>query len=87
MIFTSLGSFVEIAAKKGKKRIVVAAAQDEDVLRAVKSAMQAGFIVPILIGDQHAIRNAAKSLHSISLALRSFTNPTNSSPVQKAFSW
>jgi len=60
MIFTSLGSFVEIAAKKGKKRIVVAAAQDEDVLRAVKTAMQAGFIVPILIGDQQAIRNSAE---------------------------
>jgi phosphate butyryltransferase len=56
MILKSLGSFAEIAAKKGRKRMAVAVAQDKDVLLAVKKAVQDGIITPLLIGDENEIR-------------------------------
>jgi phosphate butyryltransferase len=62
MAFKSLGYFVDAAAKKGKKRIAVAVAQDDDVLRAVQAAMQAGIVVPILVGDRKEIRRCAENI-------------------------
>jgi phosphate butyryltransferase len=60
MILKSLGNFVEIAVRKGKKRLAVAVAQDEDVLKAIKSAMQDGIVIPILVGDRHEITISAE---------------------------
>jgi phosphate butyryltransferase len=59
MILKSLDNFIEIASRKGIKRLAVAVAQDEDVLSAVKSAMQAGIVVPVLVGDRQGIMNSA----------------------------
>lgn len=59
MALTSLEKLVEFAVQKGKKKLVIAVAQDEDVLKAVKSAMQHGLIAPILIGDTGEINAAA----------------------------
>ena len=39
-ILKSLDRLVEMAAQKGRKKLVVAVAQDEDVLKAVKSAIE-----------------------------------------------
>lgn len=48
-------------AKKGQKmNLVVAAAQDDDVLFAVCKAAEEGVITPILVGDQPAIEAIAK---------------------------
>jgi phosphate butyryltransferase len=60
MAFDSLSNLVEVAALKGRKRIAIAMAQDGDVLRAVKSASDAGFIIPILVGDRQKILDAAE---------------------------
>jgi len=60
MTLKSLGNFVDIAAQKGKKRLVVAVAQDVDVLRAIKSALQSGFVIPVLIGDKTEISISAE---------------------------
>lgn len=60
MILNSLGNIVDIAAQKSKRRLAVAVAQDEDVLRAVKSAIQAGIVVPVLVGDRHEIMITAE---------------------------
>ena len=59
MVLKSLGTILESAARKGRKRIAVAVAQDEDVLRALNSAIQEGFVIPVLFGDKHEIREAA----------------------------
>jgi phosphate butyryltransferase len=59
MTLKSLDKLVEIAAQKGCRKIVVAVAQDESVLKAVKSAMQGGIILPILIGDKDEIHFSA----------------------------
>jgi len=55
MILKSLDGLVETAIHKGRKRLVVAVAQDEDVLKAVKSASERGLVVPILLGDRDQI--------------------------------
>lgn len=49
------------AAKQGQTmRLVVAAAQDEDVLGAVCKAAEEGLIIPILVGDRKAIFEIAE---------------------------
>jgi phosphate butyryltransferase len=60
MQIRKLHDLVEIASGKGCKRLVVAVAQDENVLGAVKSAIQAGFVLPVLVGDTEGITVAAE---------------------------
>ena len=55
----SLKDLVRIAAGKGCCKLVVAVAQDEDVLKAVKAAAEAKLIVPILVGNRGEIESAA----------------------------
>ena len=50
-------------AKSGKKaRLVVAAAQDEDVLKAVTNAAEMGLVNPILVGDIEKVEEIGKKL-------------------------
>lgn len=55
MELKSLNQFVSMAAHKGKKRLVVAVAQDEEVLQAVSKAMHENLIHPVLVGDRDLI--------------------------------
>jgi phosphate butyryltransferase len=59
MVFKSLETLVDLALKKGKKKLVVAVAEDEDVLLAVHNAREAGIIEPLLIGHNDRIKEAA----------------------------
>jgi phosphate butyryltransferase len=59
MQLKSLHDLVNLAADKGSCRLVVAVAQDEDVLKAVKAAAAARIITPLLVGDREAIVRAA----------------------------
>ncbi len=54
-----LEDLVQLAAQKGRRILIVAVAQDKDVLLAVKSATEAGLIKPILVGDPDEIKAAA----------------------------
>lgn len=61
MIFKTLTDLIDMAALRGKKKLVVAVAQDEDVLKAIQSAWDKNLIDPVLIGDKaQIIRIAAK---------------------------
>jgi phosphate butyryltransferase len=60
MTLKSLEKLVDLARKKGTKKLVVAVAEDDDVLSAVSKAKENGFIEPLLIGDKNHIREAAK---------------------------
>lgn len=51
---------IQKASKLGSKRLVVAAAQDLPVLKAIKIAYDHGLIKPILIGDKILIETIAK---------------------------
>jgi len=55
MELKSLEQIVDLASRKGSKKLLVAVAQEEDVLKAVSLAMQKGLISPVLIGDRDEI--------------------------------
>lgn len=57
-----LDELVEIAKSKRTRKLVLAAAGDEDALLAVKNATENGIIEPILIGDMQKITAIAKSI-------------------------
>ena len=54
-----LEDLVKMAAKNGRRTLIVAVAQDKDVLLAVKYASDAGIIKPVLVGDPDEIKVAA----------------------------
>jgi phosphate butyryltransferase len=55
-----LEELVKMAAQKGRRTLIVAVAQDKDVLLAVKSATEAGLIKPVLVGDPDEIKAEAR---------------------------
>ncbi|AOY76462.1 bifunctional enoyl-CoA hydratase/phosphate acetyltransferase [Clostridium formicaceticum] len=66
----NLNDIVKAAQKQSKMRLVVAAAEDKDVLQAVAEAQSKKIIEAILIGDQNKITAMAKALE---VDLSSFT--------------
>ena len=63
MELKNLDAFVEIAKSKTKKRIVVAAAEDQPVLEAVVNAEKAGIVDATLVGDVEKIKAIAKEIN------------------------
>jgi phosphate butyryltransferase len=55
-----LEELINMAAQKGRRTLIVAVAQDKDVLLAVKSASLAGLIKPLLVGDPDEIKSEAR---------------------------
>lgn len=62
MSIKSLDMFIEIAKQKSRKRIAVAAAEDEPVLQAVTAAYEAGIVDAVLVGDVAKIKELAEEL-------------------------
>lgn len=63
MVLKNLDSILQIArSKKAAKKIVVAAAADEYVLLAIKSAYDAGIAVPVLVGDRKEIEKICAAI-------------------------
>lgn len=58
----NFNDLIEKVKQLDKFKVCVAGAQDEEVLRAVKMAMDIGFIDPILVGDKAKIEEIAKSI-------------------------
>ncbi|MGB4438790.1 MAG: phosphate butyryltransferase [Sedimentibacter sp.] len=54
---------LDLAKKKGAKIISVAFAQDEEVLKAVKAAVNENICVPILVGDKDKIIDISKEIN------------------------
>ena len=57
-----LSELTEKAKSKPKRRIVVAAAEDEPVLKSLRTAMNEGIVTPILIGDKAKIEKIAQTI-------------------------
>lgn len=55
-------ALLEVAVKKGPKRISVACAQDDDVLKAIKTAYDKGIVNGYLVGDEPQIREIAAEI-------------------------
>lgn len=60
---------LDLAVERGPKKVAVACAQDDDVLKAIKAAYEKGIINGILVGDVDKITEIAKE---ISLDLSGF---------------
>lgn len=56
MELKTLNTFIDIARSRPKKKAIVAAAEDEPVLSAIKDAQGNGIIDPILIGNMELIK-------------------------------
>lgn len=52
----------ELAIKKGTKKLSVAVAQDEDVLKSVMQAYKERIVEPLLVGDKEKIEEIAKMI-------------------------
>ena len=57
-----LVSLIEKAKNKEKKRLVVAAAEDEAVLKSLKKAIHDEIVTPILVGNKTKIEKIAKAV-------------------------
>jgi len=62
MELNKLSSLVEIALRKPKKKIAVAAAEDEQVLLALKQSTELGIVEPILIGNLEKTKKLADEI-------------------------
>jgi len=62
MPFTSLDEIREKAIRRGTRKIVVAAAEDLLVLKAVMQAVQLKIAEPILVGDSEKIREISRQI-------------------------
>ena len=58
-----LNDFITLAKTKSPKRLVVAAAADIVVLKAVRDAMEENIIIPILVGNKSEIENLSKQIN------------------------
>ncbi|MBN1111705.1 MAG: bifunctional enoyl-CoA hydratase/phosphate acetyltransferase [Bacteroidales bacterium] len=63
MALQKLDQLIDIAKNKETRRLAVAAAADEHVLEAVKSAVEARIVKPILVGETEAIRKIAAKIN------------------------
>lgn len=63
MELKSLNTFIELAKSKTRKRIAVAAAEDEPVLQAIKDAVHENLVEPILVGNKRKIQEIADSIN------------------------
>ena len=60
MALRKLQDLVDIARSKGRRRLVVAVAQDEYLMDALGYAAKNGFVDPILVGDKYEIARKAE---------------------------
>ena len=58
----SFDKLIELAKNTELKKIAVAAAQDDDVLKAIKSAVKENICIPILVGDKEKILELSKEI-------------------------
>jgi phosphate butyryltransferase len=81
MDIKNLNSFVDIAKQKTRKKIAVAAAEDEPVLLAIIDAVKHGIIEPILVGNRDKIKAIADSL---SIDINSIDIVSENDPAKSA---
>ncbi len=84
MVLKSISTFLEMAKAGTKRRIAVAAAEDEPVLMAVKNAMDEGIVTPILVGDEQSIRTISASIGFKLDGIEIINDPKPASASKKA---
>jgi phosphate butyryltransferase len=62
MLIKNFEQVFKIAEREGPKRMTVMSAGDSEVIQAVKEARGRGFIEPVLIGDENAIKEISENV-------------------------
>ena len=62
IMIRNLNDIITVAQSKGKKRLVVAYAQDSHTLEAVNDAYEAGLVEATLLGDHNKIAEICEEL-------------------------
>ncbi len=83
-MITNLSHFEKLAKKAGQKKLIVAAAEDENVLLAVNECYQKKIILPILIGDTIKIKFLLKKLHIPEYNIEIIDIPNSDKAAEKA---
>jgi phosphate butyryltransferase len=84
MALKKLDELIEIAKSKKTKRMAIAAAADAHVLGAVKDAVEAGIVFPILVGDESKINSILADLKMDTSKLEIINEPNDVKACQKA---
>ena len=63
MMIHDLTELITRAKERPKRRIAVAAAEDENVLKSLQSAMNEGIIIPILVGCRNKVEQIAQQIN------------------------
>lgn len=84
MSITKLDELVKIAANSGKKKIAVAAAEDDHVLHAINEAKKAGVVEPIFVGHTEKINEIAKRENIDIAGIRIVDEPNPSVAAKRA---
>ena len=63
MMIHDLTELITRAKDRPKRRIAVAAAEDENVLKSLQSAMNEGIIIPILVGCRNKVEQIAQQIN------------------------
>lgn len=77
---------IKLAKEKGPKKIVVAAAEEKQVLKAIKAAIEQNIVEAILVGDELKIRNICKEIDLNLDNVEIFNVPDVSEASRKAVS-
>ncbi len=87
MELKTLDIFFEIAARKPKKKIVLAAAEDEQALLAIKQAVERNLVEPIFVGNKEKIKKLAEEIHFdySNYELIEEVNPSESARIAVSF--
>jgi phosphate butyryltransferase len=81
MPITDFGQLIDVVQRGSTKRLAVAAAQSEEVLKAVSQAAELGIIDPILLGDAGRMAEIAGR---IGVDLSTFRQTDVSDPIEAA---
>ncbi len=84
MILKTLNELTDIAAVRGRKKLVVAVAQDEDVLKAARSAMDKNMVDLVLVGNKSQIIRLADADGWNLKGVEIIDIPDNESACEKA---
>ncbi|MEA1874053.1 MAG: bifunctional enoyl-CoA hydratase/phosphate acetyltransferase [Bacteroidota bacterium] len=84
MALKKLEELITIAKSKKTKRMAIAVAADAHVLGAVKDAVEAGIVIPILVGDEAKIISILAELNMDKSKLEIINEPNDAKACQKA---
>lgn len=77
-MYKNFEDIIAEAKKTGPYRLCVAAAEDKEVLKAVKEAQDLGFVEPILVGDEEKIRKYAEEIGMDGISVYHESTPEDS---------